>query len=201
MEQQKYVSVEEAASLFSLEQPSSSKPGVGFNMQNLLLSATVCEPLTSCPLSSALGVWGDDNLLGLQGVLFAWCFKGISGLNQKHLFLTAAIFSLPFCLFLCCFFYNTWSYMQVITFKEYYLYHNQECQHGILSLCIIIQSLHDHMHSSFPSVVAWRKRTCDCNIFLSPCFSSYNSLSPPWPSFAALTGRWRSWWYKFLYFH
>lgn len=71
MKQQKYILMEEAASLLSLEEPSSSKPGVGFSMQNMLLSASVCESLTSCPLSSALDVLGDDNLLRFQGVLFA----------------------------------------------------------------------------------------------------------------------------------
>lgn len=116
---QKYSSVEAAASLLSLEQPSSSKPRVGLNMQNLLLSPTVCGPLTSCPLCSAVDVLGGglQNLQSLQGVLFAQLFRGIR-LNQKCPFLTAAVFSFLFCFFLHCFFVLNKSFMQVIKFKE-----------------------------------------------------------------------------------
>jgi len=79
MQQQKYISVEEAASLFSLEEPSPSKTGVGFNMQDLLLAAAVCAPLTSCPSSSALDVLRGDNLLKLQGVCLLEVSKGAVG--------------------------------------------------------------------------------------------------------------------------
>lgn len=77
MEQQKYTSVEEAESLFSLEQPSSTAK-VEFKVE-LLLPANVCEPVTRYPWSPALDVLG-YNLLLLQGILFT-CFKGVSGLN------------------------------------------------------------------------------------------------------------------------
>lgn len=71
MFQQKYTSVEGAAGLLSLEQPSALKTRVGFNMQSFLLSATLCEPLTSCPSSSAQDDLGDDTLPRLPGVLCA----------------------------------------------------------------------------------------------------------------------------------
>lgn len=93
MEQQKYTSVEEEESLFSLEQPSS-KAKVEFSMQNLQLSANVCEPVVKYSCSPALDVLG-YNLLLLQGIL-SDCFKGVSGLNWKHPFLMAAAFCIPF---------------------------------------------------------------------------------------------------------